>query len=150
MNPTIHGTCIAIADTGVLIRGPSGSGKSMLALTLILDAPRVLAPAELVADDRVLLERDPEDPCGLIARPPERLAGLIEARGLGLRRMPFRPMVRLKLVLDLAAADAERLPEPAARHVLIDGCRLPRIAPLRNADAALLLAAALASDDYEN
>lgn len=148
MGPTIHGTCIAIAGTGVLIRGPSGSGKSMLALTLILDAPRALPPAELVADDRVLLERDPG--CGLIARPPERLAGLIEARGLGLRRLPFRPAVPLKLVLDLAAPDADRLPEPEARHVLIDGCRLPRIAPLRSADAALLLAAALASEGYEN
>jgi len=150
MNPTIHGTCIAIADKGVLIRGPSGSGKSMLALRLILDAPRALPPAELVADDRVLLEPDPGDPGSLVARPPERLAGLIEARGLGLRRLGFRPAVRLALVLDLAAPDAERLPEPQARFVVIAGCRLARIAPLTGADAALLIAAALMSDDYEN
>ena len=56
-----HGTCIALAGRGVLIRGPSGSGKSDLALRLI-DTPGNgigAAPLEarLVADDQVHLTR---------------------------------------------------------------------------------------------
>lgn len=147
MIPSIHASCVAIGEWGVLIRGPSGAGKSSLALRLILDAPRALPPAELVADDRVVLEPEGD---GLLARPPERLAGLIEVRGLGLRRLPFRPAVRLALVLDLAAPDAERLPPAHVQRTLLNGCALPRLAPPSTDAAALILAAALMSTAYEN
>ena len=50
----------------------------------------------------------------LLVRPAEHFAGLIEVRGLGLRRVPFEPVAVVGLVVDLAAADAERLPQPAA------------------------------------
>jgi serine kinase of HPr protein (carbohydrate metabolism regulator) len=65
----------------------------------------------------------------LVAQPPETLAGLIELRGQGILRMPYRPSVVLALVVDLLpAADIERLPEPAALQVEIAGVRLARIA----------------------
>ena len=44
-------------------------------------------------------------------RPPA-LAGLIEVRGLGIRRVAYEPVAVVGLVVDLGAADAERLPEP--------------------------------------
>ncbi|WP_454918555.1 HPr kinase/phosphorylase [Xanthobacter sediminis] len=145
--PSIHASCVAIGGQGVLIRGASGAGKSTLALALILDAPRALAPAELVADDRVLIEVEGGVP---VARPVAALAGLIEVRGLGLRRLPHRDRVSLALVVDLQATDAARLPPEEAQTVLISGCMLRRIAPDRLERAALLVAAALASEPYEN
>jgi len=144
--PTIHGTAIAIGEEGVLIRGPSGAGKSILALRFILDAPRALPAAELVADDRVRLF--PEG-TGLAASAPPEIAGLLEVRGIGLRRLPYRPSVRLGLVVDLKAGDAARLPDEAARFAVIDGVRIPRIAPLDLDSAALALAAALLTAPYE-
>lgn len=144
---SIHATCVAIGGVGILIRGPSGSGKSSLALGLILDAPRTLPPAELVADDRVLLS--PEDG-RLVARPAPGLAGLIEARGLGIRRMAFRPRVALRHVVDLAAGDAARMPDLETRRTTIQGIDLNRL-PLADAGLArLIIACILMTGDYEN
>jgi serine kinase of HPr protein (carbohydrate metabolism regulator) len=114
----MHASCVALGGSGVLLRGPSGAGKSDLALRLIE------AGAELVADDRVVLQRDD---ARLIARPPAALAGLIEARGVGILRLAHRPEVPLALVVDLVApAAVERLPEPQAERLL--GLMLPRLA----------------------
>ena len=62
----VHGTCIAIDGDGVLLRGPSGSGKSDLALRLIDSG------AMLVGDDQLQLSRMGDQ---LIVRPPDLLSG---------------------------------------------------------------------------
>ena len=49
-----------------------------------------------------------------MVRPARELAGLIEIRGLGIRRCDFAEEAIVGLVVDLAAADAERLPPPEA------------------------------------
>lgn len=115
---TIHATCIAWRGNGVLLRGPSGSGKSDLALRLI-DAGSLL-----VGDDRVVLSvRGPD----LIARAAAELAGLLEVRGLGILTVPYAAEAVVKLVVDLTTHDAiERLPEPARCDFL--GVRLPCVA----------------------
>jgi len=135
-----HATCVAIDGAGVLIRGPSGSGKSDLALRLIDRG------AALVADDQVVLEaRDG----GLWASAPGRLRGRLEARGLGIVELPWLDAVRLVLVVDLVAAGAvERLPE--ADSVTVAGAALPRLrlAPFEaSAPAKLRLAARQAKRD---
>jgi HPr kinase/phosphorylase len=110
----------------MLIRGAAGSGKSRLALALIQAATTGTLPfTRLVADDRVAVEA-----CHgrLIARAPPTLAGLIEVRGLGIRRIAFEPVAVVGWVVDLGAADAVRLPDPATREVLISGVTLPRLA----------------------
>lgn len=145
--PTVHGSCVAVGEVGLLIRGPSGAGKSMLALRLILDPPRVLPPAELVADDRVLLAAEAG---ALIARPPPELAGLMEVRGLGIRRIPHRPSVALRHVVDLMAPDAARMPEPGAVREVLQGIEISRIALPATASAALIIACILTTRDYEN
>lgn len=145
--PSIHGTCVAFGDRGVLIRGPSGAGKSRLALQLILDAPRALPPATLVADDRVLLSAE----AGQVwAQPVPALAGLIEVRGLGIRRLPWRDRVSLVQVIDLASPDTPRMPLDEAQTIRICDVALPRLAVERLETAALLLAAAWGSQPYEN
>ena len=106
----IHGTAVMSQDRAVLLRGPSGSGKSDLALRL-MDRGFIL-----VADDQVLLSRDDDQ---LIAQAPSALAGLIELRGLGLIRMPYCARARIGLVVDLVSPDeVERLPEPMAIEFL--------------------------------
>ena len=150
---SIHASCVAIGDQGVLIRGASGAGKSALALQLILDAPRTLPLAELVADDRVLLKVEAG---ALMARPAPQLTGLIEVRGLGIRRLPHRPSVALSCVVDLGADSpgagfgAPRMPAPEALEIMLEGHSLRRIRAAEPAAGALLLAALMASNDYEN
>jgi serine kinase of HPr protein (carbohydrate metabolism regulator) len=119
---TIHGTCVLVSGIGVLLRGPSGSGKSDVALRMID------AGALLVADDRVDIEMDGER---LMARAPAVLAGLIEARGVGIVRLPAVDRAEIGLVIDLVPEDragalVERLPEPETVTLL--GRPLPRLA----------------------
>ncbi|MEH2564147.1 HPr kinase/phosphorylase [Bradyrhizobium sp. AZCC 2289] len=122
---SVHASAVLVGDRGVLIRGPSGAGKSRLAFDLIL-AGRAgqVPPAILVGDDRVYL-----DTVGgqLVVRPVPELAGLIEIRGLGIRRCDVVREAVVALVVDLDAADAERLPPPEALQTRLNGVLLPRI-----------------------
>ena len=123
----------------MLIRGGSGAGKSRLAFDLIL-AGRAgqIGAAVLVGDDRVHLTVRQEQ---LMVHPARELAGLIEIRGLGIRRCDFVGEAVVGLVVDLAAADAERLPPPEALQTQISGIKIPRI-PVGIGFAALPLVVA--------
>ncbi len=144
ISPTVHASCVRVGDRGVLIRGASGAGKSRLAFALILAGRGGLAPpAELVADDRVLLTRRAGR---LFGAAPHNLAGLIEVRSVGLRRLPFVAETAIDLVVDLGAEDAARLPEPSARRVVIQGLEIERLPLFAGGDGmqqvlALLLTA---------
>jgi len=106
----IHGSCASKSGAGVLLIGPSGSGKSDLVLRLRTHG------FELVADDRV-------DITNGIARAPAALGGLLEVRGLGIFRLPYAAEARLALVVDLQVVGlspvSPRLPMPE-RHVVLD------------------------------
>lgn len=130
----IHGTCIVVDETGVLLRGPSGAGKSDLALRLIE------AGGVLVADDQIELTPEPE---GLVAAPPERLAGILEVRGVGIVPMAYCSRTFIGLVVDLVApAEIPRLSERS--FVPVAGRELPRIliAPFEVSAVAKLRVAA--------
>ena len=114
-----------VGQQAVLIRGPSGAGKSRLAFDLILAGRSGQLPAAvLVGDDRVHLDTVAGQ---LWVRPAPELAGLIEVRGLGIRRCEFAGEAVVGLVVDLAAADAERLPPPEALATRLNGVLIPRI-----------------------
>src|SRR3954451_14609854 len=123
--PSVHASAVCTGDRAVLIRGPSGAGKSRLAFDLIMAGRAGQIPnTVLVGDDRVHLEvRDGR----LMVRPADALAGLIEIRGLCIRRCAHVSEACVGLVVDLSAADAERLPPPEALSVQIFGVELPRI-----------------------
>lgn len=142
---TIHASAVLVGTRAVLIRGPAGSGKSRLVLS-VLDAAAagLFRFARLVADDRVQLEA-----CHgkLLASPPGALAGLLEVRGLGLRRVPYEAPAVIGWVVDLAASGAERLPLPADQATTINGVTLPRIAIHACTDPAPVLVAALRTQE---
>lgn len=112
MKQTIHGSCVAFENRGVLIIGQSGSGKSSLALQLIM------LGATLVSDDLTLLEKK----CNKVfARCPDpKLCNVIEARGVGLLyTSPHNhvkcdshkaPTSQIHLVIDLDQKEQNRYP----------------------------------------
>ena len=102
---SVHASAVKVGNRAVLIRGPSGSGKSRLAFDLIRSGRSgQIAPAVLVGDDRVHLDTDGGE---LRVRAAAELSGLIEIRGLGVRRTEFAEQAMVGLVVDLAAANAE-------------------------------------------
>ena len=99
----IYASCVAFGDDGILILGESGSGKSDLALRLINDG------AKLVADDRCEVFNQDQI---LIAKAPETIKGLIEARGIGIIKLDYQEQAKIKLVIRLSSQDKiPRLPE---------------------------------------
>jgi HPr kinase/phosphorylase len=142
-NPTAHASAVLVGARAVLVRGPSGSGKSRLALALIAAAEAgELRFARLVADDRCRLEPRHGR---LLVRPAAELAGLIEVRGLGIRRLPFEPLAVVGLVVDLAAADGDRLPQEASQRVTLEGIEVPRLAVAPGTEPFPMVLAALAT-----
>jgi serine kinase of HPr protein (carbohydrate metabolism regulator) len=140
-SPSIHASAVLTGARGVLIRGAAGAGKSRLALALIEAAQTGLLPfACLIADDRCHVEAVNGR---VLVRPSPALAGLIEVRGLGIRRMPFEPVAVVGWVLDLGVPEAERLPTAPARETELAGIRLPRLAVAASADPLPLVMAAL-------
>jgi len=117
---TVHGTCLVVARAGLLLRGPSGSGKSDLALRMIHDDS-----GRLVADDRVAIELGPDG--RLWASAPVMLAGRIEVRGIGILPVGHQARSALHGVVDLVGrSEVERLPEDET--VMILEHPLPRFA----------------------
>lgn len=131
---TTHASAVLIGPKAVLIRGASGAGKSAVAWRLI-EAGRqgVLPFARLVGDDRVELQATHGR---LLVRPAQALAGLLEIRGVGIRRVLYEPVAMVGLVLDLGQPGPARLPEAADAAVTLAGITLPRLA-VAGADAAL-------------
>jgi serine kinase of HPr protein (carbohydrate metabolism regulator) len=140
----VHGTCVALGRRAALLRGPSGSGKSDLALRFLFLArrgPAALEPPALVADDQVRISRDSDR---LLAAAPESIAGKMEVRGVGIVGIKPVAEAELVLVVDLVAPnEVERMPEPQTVPLL--GLEIPliRLAPME-ASAPIKLALALA------
>ncbi|WP_299829146.1 HPr kinase/phosphorylase [uncultured Roseobacter sp.] len=106
---TIHASCVAYRGRGVLILGESGRGKSALALQLMAYG------ADLIADDRTEVTLTG----GVVhAAPPRALAGLIEARGVGLLTAEHAGSAEVVLTVDLDTPETARLPAVHTAHVV--------------------------------
>lgn len=103
---------------GALILGPSGVGKSDLALRALDQGFR------LVADDRTRLFVSAGR---LFGRAPEALKGLMEARGLGLIRVPQLDVAPVSLCVrcNMPGDPIERYPDP--RREIFLGIEVPAI-----------------------
>ena len=95
---TLHSSTVAKDDRAVLITGPSGSGKSDLALRL-LDRGFTL-----VSDDQTVVRREENR---LIASAPATIAGKLEIRGLGIVQMETTMDVPVMLINGGTAGEAE-------------------------------------------
>jgi HPr kinase/phosphorylase len=147
----VHGTAISVDRRAVLVRGPSGSGKSDLALRALAVTSPIFArsPPALVADDQVIVA-----PAGstLEVRSPGTLRGLIEVRGLGIQAVPTEPAAQLVLCADiLPPTEIERLPDPPANLCLF-GIAIPliRIAAFEHSAPLKLLLALAAARPVSN
>lgn len=94
----VHATGIVLGATGVMLRGRSGAGKSLLALALLEAWEAKGAEARLVSDDRIDIEATRTS---LVMHAPPTIAGLIELRGRGIVSRPHVARARLHLVVDL-------------------------------------------------
>ena len=110
----LHATTVAIAEQAVLIIGPSGGGKSALALQLMA------LGAQLIADDRTEVHRAAHQ---VIASVPKAIEGKIEARGVGILEVSVAGPTPIGLVVDLSKRETQRMPQAHTHDVL--GVALP-------------------------
>lgn len=121
----LHASCVAVEGRGLLILGPSGSGKSALVLTMMAYGAR------LVSDDQVLISRKEGR---LLADAPGNILGLVEARGVGLLRADPLQAVPLALAVDLEHPEPDRLPR--LRYFELLGCKLDLVLGAGNSHLA--------------
>jgi HPr kinase/phosphorylase len=126
----VHATAIAIEGAAILLRGPSGSGKSDLALRLIDGGAR------LIADDQALLRRADNQ---VFVRAPAEIAGLIEVRGIGILHVDLINEAPIALVVDLVpSTQIERIPDNRFEKVLGLAVPLITLAPFEASAPAKL------------
>ena len=112
----LHASCVALGGRAVMIAGPSGSGKSDLALRL-LDRGFTL-----VSDDRTIVRKQG---AAIFATAPETIMGKLEIRGVGIVEMETIQNVPVALIVELAS-DIQRLPDDGNER-LIMGTSIPMI-----------------------
>ena len=113
---TLHASTVALDGRAVMISGPSGSGKSDLALRL-LDRGFTL-----VSDDQTIVRKDKER---VLAAAPPTIRGKLEVRGVGIVDIETIDDVPLALVVELTS-DIQRLPDDS-RERLVRDIKLPLI-----------------------
>jgi serine kinase of HPr protein (carbohydrate metabolism regulator) len=113
---TVHASTVTRDGRAVLIIGPSGSGKSDLALRL-LDRGFTL-----VSDDQTVVKKDGNR---LLASAPPTIAGKLEIRGMGIVEMDRVDNVPVALIVELTG-DIQRLPDDSRERPIL-GVRLPLI-----------------------
>jgi serine kinase of HPr protein (carbohydrate metabolism regulator) len=115
---TLHASTVATEGRAVLITGPSGSGKSDLALRL-LDRGFML-----VSDDQTVVKRHGDR---LLASPPPTIAGKLEVRGIGIVDIDNLTDVPIALIVELTSSDIHRLPDDSRERPIL-GIGLPIVA----------------------
>ena len=114
---TLHASAVVVDGRAVLIGGPSGSGKSDLALRL-LDRGFTL-----VSDDQTIVRKDSDR---LVASAPPNIAGKLEIRGLGIVDVERVDNVAIALIVELTNSQIQRLPDDSRERPIL-GVKLPLV-----------------------
>ena len=123
MPANLHGTALVIGEHGIFIRGTSGAGKTMLALSLLARAAAANHHARLVADDQIFVASVAGR---LVAHAPQSIAGLVEVYGYGPCPINWQKSAVIDLIVTLVSPEtAERLPDPGLSA--IHGVDLPEL-----------------------
>ncbi len=125
--PAIHACAVILAETGVLICGAPGTGKSSLVIHLLDIGQRVGVFARLVGDDRIMLSASSGR---LIARPHPAIPGLLECRWEGIVRTGYEPAAILHHVVELIPAGDDpppRMPEAGQTRFAWGDIALPML-----------------------
>lgn len=127
--PVLHASAVAWDGLGCMILGPSGSGKSALALQLMAFG------CDLIGDDALQVTRLGDD---LILNPMPAISGKIEARGMGLLSARYVTNIPCAFAVDLSHPSEDRLPKYETVSFLGVNLRyIPTISDDRNAPAIL-------------
>jgi HPr kinase/phosphorylase len=125
MSDNLHASCVVVGEAGILLRGPSGSGKSTLARRIVEEAQRRGLFARLVGDDRINLSVQDGR---LVAKGHAALAGLIEARGIGILHNACEAAAVVRLVVEVGSARLDRMPAREELSAELAGVSVPTMA----------------------
>jgi len=122
----IEANCISVMGVGVLLFGPSGSGKSDLTLRL-LSARSTFSeePCVLVSDDQTIIWSEDLE---LYAGPPPQITGRLEVRGVGVLRFDHLEKAKVSLAIELVGkSEIERIPDIGAHTISLCGVKIPKV-----------------------
>jgi hypothetical protein len=123
---SLHATAVIHGESGVLILGPSGSGKSALALAIMARASTRGAFSALIGDDRIFVSKAHGR---LIAWGAANMAGVIERRTAGLITVRHEPAAIVRLAVELCERGRRwpRMPDDDD-GIIVGEVILPRLA----------------------
>ncbi|OJU52790.1 MAG: hypothetical protein BGO03_04040 [Mesorhizobium sp. 61-13] len=129
----LHATAVVLGERGIVIVGPSGAGKTTLALALLDHFIGLGGFARLIADDQLFVSVAGGR---VVCNAPPPIAGLAEVHGIGPQPVAYERSAVIDLCLELVEGKPERFQDEAS--LTIDGISIPKIrVPARNVPGAL-------------
>ncbi|MGI9351551.1 MAG: HPr kinase/phosphorylase [Rhizobiaceae bacterium] len=144
MKKNHHCNVLTVSGCGILIEGPSGSGKSSLTFGLLEKSSKAELENAFVCDDQAMLVNESGT---LIASAPVMTGGKIELRGYGIIDHPHLESCSISLVARMVGeGQVPRMPHLESTELF--GVELPLIKiPMRHEQASVRIVFAWLKDN---